>query len=511
MAHGLELELASNRLRSPFLHMTEGNQLLIVPPLKEALKHWWKVKMLQALQIFPIDDLDVLREGDSLVVLLTLNKSGGSSVARDSVGKSSMQTPNGDVIYASTVKIPEDRTWWHATDIGAFGGILINSLQTGPDGNFKGVYSFTEWATCAAYGGQVHFAFRSYGMVTHLTSKCSVPEILPEGLIGYFDSNKKRQWLHHPKNIELTYARVEYHTFCTFLAEAFMEAPGIHRYSPDLHKALFGVAGLSVPSIPEENDYEYDYEGPHQQPQDSSVNMRRTFTPEDMEKSYGWGFKFVSEKSEAGVKVQDEHDKKSDFDIKKLWGSRHALGFEGTGTREAKSSAKSVEFRKAGEEGDGTIKPVAFVRGGGDEEVPPAPPQWKGIESMWAKWNSGVWPEGANPSLYADGMVAKEQAAEGSSMPPPPATHSKKRKAPAEPEVWAPPSAADIESCTQQYKRPGREHFPLPKNTHVVIGHYVKNRNIYHAYCQRCGVWMDWPPATEKPHMAAVCSCEQNP
>ena len=111
----------------------------------------------------PITGVDVLREGDSQVVLLTLNKPLPSSLAQDSSAKSWIQTADGTQINASSVEIPKDRTWWHATHIQHFGDIVRGSLCAGRQGNFKGVYSFTGWETCAAYGGQVVFAFRSYG------------------------------------------------------------------------------------------------------------------------------------------------------------------------------------------------------------------------------------------------------------------------------------------------------------------------------------------------------------
>eukprot|EP00973_Karenia_brevis_P048140 6681223-Karenia_brevis.AAC.1 len=62
---------------------------------------------------------------------------------------------DGRQINASTVEILKDKTWWHATHMEYFGEILRDSLCTGHQGNFNGVYAFTGWETCAAYGGQV--------------------------------------------------------------------------------------------------------------------------------------------------------------------------------------------------------------------------------------------------------------------------------------------------------------------------------------------------------------------
>ena len=151
----------------------------------------------------PITGVDVLREGDSQVVLLTLSKPPPSTFAQDSSKKSWIQV-NGAQINGSGVPIPDDRTWWHATHMEYFGEIVRDSLRAGPQGNYKGVYAFTGWETCAAYGGQVVFAFRSHGMVAKLGANCNVPEHVPEGVIGYFDSAKKRQWVHHPRNLQET-------------------------------------------------------------------------------------------------------------------------------------------------------------------------------------------------------------------------------------------------------------------------------------------------------------------
>ena len=92
-------------------------------------------------------------------------------------------------MHYSTVKIPEDRTWWHATTIQKFGKILRESLQVGPDGRHKAVYSFESLELCRVYGGTVFFGFTSFGMVTRC--KSDTPKIIPEGVIVYLDSNKK--------------------------------------------------------------------------------------------------------------------------------------------------------------------------------------------------------------------------------------------------------------------------------------------------------------------------------
>ena len=227
-----ELTLAQDRLHDPFPHLTGDNKILVVPPLTQAVKCWWKHTMRQEKDC-PITAMDVLREGDSLVVLLTLSKPSPSRLAQDSSAKSSFRTEDGTEINGSSAEIPKDRTWWHATVMENFGDILRDSLSTGHQGTFKGVYSFTSWEKCAAYGGQVVFGFRSEGMVAKLSGKCSVPQYIPEGLIGYLDSSNKRQWIHHPRNVQLTQARVEYDTLRTFFAEACEKNPDEYRYDID--------------------------------------------------------------------------------------------------------------------------------------------------------------------------------------------------------------------------------------------------------------------------------------
>jgi hypothetical protein len=254
VAVGQELALAQNRLRSPFWQMTRDNRLRLLPPLKQAIKQWW-AQALQQTSPCPVTEIDVVRHDDTHMLLLTLEKPLPSSAAQDCVGKSEMACGiDGTRINSSSAAIPEDRTWWHGTDLASFGGILRDSLQARLAGSHKAIYSFTRWETCAAYGGNVYFGFRSFGMVTRLTSK--VPEEIPEGLIGYFDSNKKRQWLHHPANVQLTYARVEYDTFCTFLSEAL--ATFQDKQPEGVHQALLNVAGLVVPTYDDKHNFVFE-------------------------------------------------------------------------------------------------------------------------------------------------------------------------------------------------------------------------------------------------------------
>ena len=254
-----ELKRARNRCRAPFMHLAKENKILLVPPLKKAVQYWWRHTLQQETDC-PVTGVDVLREGDSLVVLLTLDKPLPSSLAQDSSGKCWFVTEDGTRINASTAAIPNDRMWWHVTQMANFGHILRDSLTPGPQGKFKGVYSSTGWETCPAYGGQASFAFHSEGMIAKLSENCRVPEYIPEGVIGYFDAGNKRQWVHNENNLQLKYARIEYDTFCKYLSSALAELHGEHPYSARLHNALVNIAGLVV--RPFEWQDEYDYDGP---------------------------------------------------------------------------------------------------------------------------------------------------------------------------------------------------------------------------------------------------------
>jgi hypothetical protein len=277
--------------------------------------------------------VDVVRHDDTQVVLLTLKKPLPSSVAQDSVGKSWMAGgADGSHINSSTMSIPNDRTWWHGTTIDSFGGILRDSLQPSSTAKYKAVYSFTGWESCQAFGGHVYFAFRSFGMVTCLDKALNVPREFPEGLIGFFNSTRKRQWLHHPANVQLTYARVEFNTLCTFLSETLANIPGEHSYSGDLHQALMNVAGLVVPTYDDEHklEHEYDFDGPHVLPRSAP-----TWGPYDdskLESAYGIGYTMLF-----------KEPKKSDSDKKEKSGAdKNTLEW----TKASKETLQKLEERR---------------------------------------------------------------------------------------------------------------------------------------------------------------------
>jgi len=227
-----------------------------------ALQYWWQESMEQKTSCH-ILTADVVREGESQMVTLTLHKSEPSAFAQDSAGKSWMHTEKGAVIPSSAALIPN--TWWHVTGIENFADILRDSLQAGPAGKLKAVYSFAGPQPSKVHGGQVVFEFCSSGMVTNL-GKGDMSEVIPEGLIGFFDSSKGRQWLHHKNNVQLIKARVEYHTFCNFFSEVFTSLPKERKYSPELHTALANIAALVVPASDKQYVDDFDFDSPHKMP-----------------------------------------------------------------------------------------------------------------------------------------------------------------------------------------------------------------------------------------------------
>ena len=104
-----------------------------------------------------------------MYVLLTLCKPLPSAKAQYCVEKSWMQF-DGKTVEASTAQLPAGRQWWHGTEIGNLFPIIKDSLQTGPQGNFKGVYSFAGQSDSRVYGGHVYFAFRSCAMPARCSS-----------------------------------------------------------------------------------------------------------------------------------------------------------------------------------------------------------------------------------------------------------------------------------------------------------------------------------------------------
>ena len=206
---------ATNKYHAPFVHLNPTKDYLrIDPPLRQALQYWWHT--LRQDTDCPITDATVLRNGATQVVHVALNKALPRSDIQDSDGASWKRIegmPDDNcIIQKSDIQIPEGRTWWHRAPIGTFGKIVQDSLTAGSEGMYKAVYSVEHYETCA--GGYVYYAFESWGMRTKLTTDCSTPKVIPQGVIGYFDSAKGRQWLHHPDNIKLRSAYIEYPAAC---------------------------------------------------------------------------------------------------------------------------------------------------------------------------------------------------------------------------------------------------------------------------------------------------------
>ena len=258
----------------------------------------------------PVTKVKVVKEGESQVVILTLTKALPSSCALDSVTKSWIQEA-GSTLNVSTVAIPKDRTWWHGARLEDFGDIVRDSLQVGTDGKCQGVYSFAGPPPPLVYQGHVFFSFTSSGMVHRLVPDSPCGPVIPEGAIGFFESAKGRQWVHHPKNIKLTGARLEFLSFCDYLAVAFEKVGGVHPYSPQLHQALTDIVGLKAPSYDADDQaYRYDFEGPHETKGGSKrPRSGRIGPPDSLQDTYGAGYGILLKCSN----LQDAEALKKDF------------------------------------------------------------------------------------------------------------------------------------------------------------------------------------------------------
>ena len=71
---------------------------------------------------------------------------------------------------------------------------------------------------------------------------------------------------------------------------------------------------------------------------------------------------------------------------------------------------------------------------------------------------------------------------------------------------WPAPNQEQVDQTTREYTRPGREHFPMPKSIHVVLGHRTAKK--YAAYCELCDTWFDWPPLERDQKMKWGRPCE---
>ena len=458
---GVDLSLATNRLRAPFLHPYPGNTLLLQPPFKEALKTWWG-HILGQNTASPIAEVTVVRQGETQVVQLKLNKPLPSSFVQDSAHKSWMPAGGGAPINYSSMETPPNRTWWHGAEIESFDYIVRHSLQAETRGKYKAVYSFANLQDSPVYGGHVLYAFKSFGMVTKLTKGCSTPKTIPEGVIGFFESAKGRQWLHHPNNIQLCGARVEFNTFCTYLTEAFAKTTGAHPYTPQLHRALTDIVDLKVPVYEEdEQAYSYDLEGPHE------VNPGRKNTSGELDgdtlmEMYGLGYAMLTRNGDA-----ETLKKKSDFDIVKLWrGKKHSFATGSEGTTAKKRKGGDFDYRTMVKSRDADDADAGFSDA---KNGPSSAPSSSGVRAH--------------------------------------ANASRPEQRPRDQERWPVPTVDEARAITERYERAGGHNRPLPQSTNVVIGS-VTRKNKYFAYCRFHRAWMDWPPTSEKPRYAGPCACE---
>lgn len=355
-----DYHLATNRLRAPFVHLSRTGELLVIPPFMEALRYWWTKVMKFNASCFPVVGVDVIREGDHQIVLLSLKGPEPSALSQSNDSQSCLDFGQGAVHYSSKAR-PD--VWWHSTGIEAFPGVLANGLNKGSRGTYKALYAFADRGLGVAYGRAVLFGFRAKGMAVNLSNTSAIPLDLPEGLIGFFESNKKVQWLFHPAGIQLVYARVDFDTFCSFLGET-LSTPnlGWRPYTKEYHIAIFGLAGLQVPQLVEGEDdpYAYDYDGPHDFTADPPLKLRGNLSEEQQGKLYGRGASIL--KSMGYIEVYgssvEEHP------VMRLWDYGQRMSFEGA-KRAPKRSLASLgeseqhEFVKAAPEPDSSGHPEA--------------------------------------------------------------------------------------------------------------------------------------------------------
>ena len=345
---------ATNRLRAPFVHLSRKGELLVIPPFMEALRYWWTKVMKFNASCFPVVGVDVIREGDHQIVLLSLKCPEPSALSQSNDSQSCLNFGQG-AVHASTKARPD--VWWHSTGIEAFPGVLANGLNKGSRGTYKAVYAFADIGLGVAYGRAVLFGFRAKGMAVNVSNTSAIPFDLPEGLIGFFESCKKVQWLFNPAGIQLVYARLDFATFCSFLGET-LSTPnlGWRPYTKEYHIAIFGLAGLQVPQLGEDEDdpYAYDYDGPHDFTAEPPLKLKGNLGEEQQLKLYGQGVRMLKKMGETDSTVK-KHP------VMRLWNFGQSLSFDGAKCAPKRSLAslgkQPTKFVKASPEPDSSGHP----------------------------------------------------------------------------------------------------------------------------------------------------------
>ena len=295
-------------------------------------------------------------------------------------------------------------------------------------------------------------------------------------------------------SLQLTYARVDYDTFCTFLSEEFEKIPEHGNYSPELHTALVNIAGLVV--IPFDEQYVYDYDGPFELTADPPMHTWGQYDEAKCKKAYDRGCEMLPKMvGENGVRdkeipqLLEEFENKSAFDMVKLWG-RHQIGFECQGKKKRKihDNDKEAEIPLS-RESDGSSVKIAFVASTLDCDKAHArnAPREGGCLSRRARGST----ESSVSKIRLTEAPSTSAAASSTFAPVAPSTSAASSSTNTS---FPEPSEEEVDRITKHYSRPGREQMPLPQNSNVVLGHFVSSKNYFVAYCKLCRTWFDWPP-----------------
>ena len=142
--------------------------------------------------------------------------------------------------------------FYHNTYLQNLRGILERSLETGPGGdNAAGVFTHGEESFCDAYGDVVTVLCDAVGMLWKIpTGDKGRRELklrdgerypIPAGVMGFFDSNGKRQYVHNQRSVEVRYILVDYDPLVALLAEAFIRVGHGIPYTKELHENGMGA------------------------------------------------------------------------------------------------------------------------------------------------------------------------------------------------------------------------------------------------------------------------------
>jgi len=257
-------------------------------------------------------------------------------------------------------------------------------------------------------------------MAVNLDKDKNVPTDIPEGLIGFFESAKKTQWLFHPASIQIMYARVDFDTFNSFLGETLSTPSlGWHPYTQEYHSVIMGLAGLQVPQLGEDDDdpYAFDYDGPHAFTADPPLTLRGALSDEQELKVYGIGASLLKKKS-GDYKAEDSTKDHTWKDVVTLWDYGKQLSFEGTNTKRKRAQFDpTTAFVQSAEEPAMPGEDVPMQSSNSPEpDVPMQSSSSAGPDSQAAASKSRPAP---SPSGGTIRMAPDPQAAASKSCPAP--------------------------------------------------------------------------------------------